>query len=254
MPILVQIHIKFSDLKPAQNYHDVYKKKPSLFNLKSSLPFNNHSRPNPKAKIRCCRHDKFKIDSPRQRLGFLGVAGRGKVGILARNRRRSLVVKFNNSFNGGGGGGNGKINSETARVLGNLALAILLTYLSMTGQLGWLLDAIVSLWLFAVIVPIVGIGAFVWWAGRDIVQGSCPNCGNEFQVFKSTLNDDLQLCPFCSQPFSVEGNEFVRDPVKFSNQSSPFGQAFDEVSARTKKRKESSVSVVDVEAEIRDAD
>ena len=26
--------------------------------------------------------------------------------------------------------------------------------------------------LFAVLVPIVGLGAFVWWAGRDIVQGT----------------------------------------------------------------------------------
>ncbi|KAL2483653.1 hypothetical protein Fot_45097 [Forsythia ovata] len=124
----------------------------------------------------------------------------------------------------------------------------------MTGQLGWLLDAIVSLWILAVLVPIVGLGAFLWWAGRDIVQGSCPNCGNEFQIFKSTLNDDLQLCPFCTQPFSVVGDEFVADPVKFSNESTIFDQAFNDFSPRTKKGKDSSRSIVDVEAEIRDVD
>lgn len=64
------------------------------------------------------------------------------------------MVKFNNGFNGlgggggEGGGGGGRINGETARVLGNLGLAIVLTYLTMNGQLGWLLDAIVSLWVF----------------------------------------------------------------------------------------------------------
>lgn len=89
--------------------------------------------------------------------------------------------------------------------------------------------------LIVVLVPIVGLGAFLWWAGRDMVQGTvsffnfrflvtflfastdfmdhckhfsseilllydllrffsskfhrmayvqCPNCGNDFQIFK----------------------------------------------------------------------
>ncbi|KAK2975334.1 hypothetical protein RJ640_004534 [Escallonia rubra] len=147
-----------------------------------------------------------------------------------------VVVRLNQQFrfNGGGGGGGGD-NGNTARLLGNIAFAIGLTYLSVTGQLGWVLDAIVSVWLLAVILPIVGLGAFIWWAGRDIVQSSCPNCGNDFQIFKSTLNDDLQLCPFCSQPFSVVGDKFVSDPVTFSNQSTTFGQAFSEFSPRSTK-------------------
>ncbi|KAG8637761.1 hypothetical protein MANES_15G162800v8 [Manihot esculenta] len=67
-----------------------------------------------------------------------------------------------------------------------------------------------------------------------MLQGTCPNCGNDFQIFKSTLNDELQLCPFCSQPFLVE-DEFVRDSVKFSNSSTTFGQAFRDFSACSKK-------------------
>ncbi|KAL0306477.1 UNVERIFIED_CONTAM: hypothetical protein Sradi_6065000 [Sesamum radiatum] len=124
------------------------------------------------------QRDGFKAEALKGKLPFLGV-GRREDGILVNRGRRVVVVRFNNGFNGlgggGGGDGNERINSETARVLGNLALAILLTYLSMTGQLGWLLDAIVSLWLLAVLVPIVGIGAFLWWAGRDIVQSSVRN-------------------------------------------------------------------------------
>ncbi|PPD89211.1 hypothetical protein GOBAR_DD13855 [Gossypium barbadense] len=126
-------------------------------------------------------------------------------------------------------------SGNTARLVGNIALAIGLTYLSATGQLGWVLDAIVSIWLIAVLVPIVGVGAFLWWAGRDIVQSSCPNCGNDFQIFKSFLNDELQLCPYCSQPFSVVDDKFVKEPVKFSNQTSKQKQSFNSFSPGFKK-------------------
>ncbi|KAK3010943.1 hypothetical protein RJ639_011839 [Escallonia herrerae] len=179
-------------------------------------------------------------------LSFLEV-GIGKDGILVEGlrdknkKRRMAVVRLNQQFGFNGGGGGGGDDGNTARLLGNIAFAIGLTYLSVTGQLGWVLDAIVSVWLLAVILPIVGLGAFIWWAGRDIVQSSvrllifCPNCGNDFQIFKSTLNDELQLCPFCSQPFSVVGDKFVSDPVTFSNQSTTFGQAFSEFSPGSKK-------------------
>ncbi|CAN4102845.1 unnamed protein product [Withania somnifera] len=174
--------------------------------------------------------------------------------------KRMVLAKFKQGFgfdgigDGGGGGGGGRGDGETVRVLSNLVLAIGLTYLTMTGQLGWVLDAIVSVWLLAVLLPILGLGAFIWWAGRDIVQGTCPNCGNDFQIFKSTLNNEVQLCPFCTQPFSVIGDKFVRDPVTFSNQSTTFGQAFSDFSTRSKKGKESSIGIVDIEAEVKDAD
>ncbi|KAL0739051.1 hypothetical protein Bca4012_015261 [Brassica carinata] len=165
------------------------------------------------------------------------------------HKRRVFKVSCNKGlgFNGGDNNGNG-------RILGNLALAIGLTYLSMTGQLGWVLDAIVSVWLVVVIVPILGLGAFLWWAQRDIVQSSCPNCGNEFQIFKSSLDDEVQLCPFCTQPFSVVDDKFVKEPVKFSNQTTTFGQDLNGFSSPPKKGKGFSTAVVDIEAEVTDAD
>ncbi|XP_071723624.1 uncharacterized protein [Rutidosis leptorrhynchoides] len=190
---------------------------------------------------------------------FLKV-GRGKDGILMKDewlkgkkKKREVSMRFNNQgfgFNNNGGGGGGGDGSN-ARVIGNLVLAIGLTYLTLSGQLGWVLDAIASIWLFAVVAPIVGLGVFLWWAGRDIVQGTCPNCGNDFQVFKSTLNEETQSCPFCTQPFSVVDDKFVRDPVQFSNKSTMFGQAFKDT---FNKGKDSTSAVVDVEAEIKDAD
>ena len=63
-------------------------------------------------------------------------------------------MRFNQGFGGGGGGGGGGDNSGTARLLGNIALAVGLTYLSMTGQLGWVfdtvgwvLDTLISIWV-----------------------------------------------------------------------------------------------------------
>ncbi|WCJ32122.1 hypothetical protein M5689_013564 [Euphorbia peplus] len=178
-----------------------------------------------------------------------------------KKKSRVVLVRFNQGFGFNGGGGGGGDNSGTVRIIGNVALAIGLTYLSFTGQLGWLfdvvgsvLDVLISIWLLAVLVPIVGFGAFLWWAGRDILQGSCPNCGNEFQILKSTLDNESQQCPFCSQPFSVDGDEFVSDSVKFSDSFTAFKQASSGFPFGSKKGKESSAAIVDIEAEIKDVE
>ncbi|KAI4366092.1 hypothetical protein MLD38_022014 [Melastoma candidum] len=188
----------------------------------------------------------------------------GARAVSGRKQGRVVVVRFNQGFGGGGGGG--RDNGSTARVVGNLALAIGLTYLSLTGQLGWVLDAIVSIRLAVVLIPIFGFGGF--FGGRDVISYKaalvsfypqsasrlCPNCGNDFQVFKSSLNDELQLCPCCSQPFSVVDNKFVWEPVKFSNQFTSNREAANEFFPQQKKGKDSSRAVVDTEAEVVDAD
>jgi hypothetical protein len=102
---------------------------------------------------------------------------------------------------GGGGRGPNGDNNGIGRVVFNLALAGGLTYLTVTGKLGWVFDAFISLWLLVILVPIVSIVAFLWFADREIVSGSCPNCGNAFQVLEFTVKDEQQFCPYCSQPF-----------------------------------------------------
>ncbi|KAG0501508.1 hypothetical protein HPP92_001580, partial [Vanilla planifolia] len=128
------------------------------------------------------------------------VATFAKDGISTEKRSRAslLVVRAKDGFNSDDGRW---AKSNLSTVLGNLVLAVGFTYLTLTGQLGWLVDALVSIWLLAVLLPIVGLGAFFWFAGRDIVQSSCPNCGNSFQIFKSAMKDGVQFCPFCTQPF-----------------------------------------------------
>nr|AFK39399.1 unknown [Medicago truncatula] len=239
MSTLVQFSIKFSHLKPNDS---IYKTQPTFSFSNLDPKFNSFHL------------GSFKLRACRDRWSFLGGAVFKNGGMCeekgCKKEKRVVLVKNNQGFGFNNGGG--RDDGSTARILGNLALAAGLTYLSMTGQLGWIIDAIVSIWIFAVLVPIVGIGAFLWWAGRDIMKGTCPNCGNDFQVFKSTLNEELQLCPFCGQPFSVDGNEFVKEPVNFSNQFTTFGQAFDNFSSS--KNDKDSGKAIDVEAEIKDAD
>ncbi|CAJ2659902.1 unnamed protein product [Trifolium pratense] len=246
MSTLMQFSIKFSHFNFL--HHGIYKTQPTFSFSHIHPKFTSFHLGSFRLRaIRACRN----------RSSFLGNTVFKNGGLLeekrCRKEKRVVLVKNNQGFgfNGGGGGG-GRDDGGTARILGNLALAVGLTYLSMTGQFGWILDAIVSIWIFVVLVPIVGLGAFIWWAGRDIMKGTCPNCGNDFQVFKSTLNDELQLCPFCGQPFSVDGDEFVKESVKFSNQSTTFGQAFDNFS-RSRNDNDSG-RAIDVEAEIKDAD
>jgi hypothetical protein len=45
------------------------------------------------------------------------------------------------------GGGGRRMGKGIGRVVGNLAFAAVLTYLAVTGQFRWVLDAIVSLWV-----------------------------------------------------------------------------------------------------------
>ncbi|TVU20078.1 hypothetical protein EJB05_36268 [Eragrostis curvula] len=170
-------------------------------------------------------------------------------------RRRPVVAGAGRGpFFGGGGR---RMNNGTSRVVGNLAFAALLTYLAVTGQLRWVLDAIVSLWLLTILLPILAVAAFFFFAGQDILRGDCPNCGKSFQILKSALKDGPQLCPYCTQPFSVQGNKFVRESARFSSgrgATATTASVFNEFFTRGTKGKAASGTIVDVEAEVTDVE
>ncbi|XP_020571293.1 uncharacterized protein LOC110018349 [Phalaenopsis equestris] len=177
--------------------------------------------------------------------------GFDKDGILKRIGRREslLVVRTKRGFNSDDDGWD---KSNSSRVLGNLALAAGLTYLTVTGQLGWLVDALVSIWLLAFLLPIVGLGAFFWFAGREIIQSNCPNCGNNFQMLKSSMKDGVQFCPYCTQPFSVQGNKFERESARFSSKRSAGPEESFNGSFARSKQGTSTATIVDIEAEVED--
>ncbi|KAL8205522.1 hypothetical protein R6Q57_009073 [Mikania cordata] len=237
--IIPQIFINLTDYKPARR---------TFYSTKSRKPANSFTIKH------VCFYGRQSIRLSFEYSGKL-LPDKDRFDEKIKKKKRMVLVRFNNlKFGGGGGGGGRKDNGGTSRVLGNLLLAIGLTYLSMTGQLGWILDAIVSFWLLVLVVPVVGFGALIWWASRDMVEIKCRNCENEFEVFKSMLNDEPQLCPYCSQPFSVVGDEFVRDPTRFGKESTTFGETFSDLFSQSKEGKASSKAVIDVEAEVKDVE
>jgi hypothetical protein len=87
-----------------------------------------------------------KTFSIRLRTEFLGERDEKLAG--QARKRRLVLVRANGGFNfNSNGGGGGWDKATTRRLIGNLAFAAGLTYLSVTGQLGWVLDAIVSIWV-----------------------------------------------------------------------------------------------------------
>lgn len=136
MTPIIQISVNSLAFRLSGLQNDTYKK---------PIKYCSRSR----TKIASLKLNRFKLRA------FWERGSIGEDGILVKNegwnrkKKREVVVKFNQGFGFNGGGGGGKDDGATARVLGNLALAIGLTYLSFTGQLGWLLDAIVSIWVLS---------------------------------------------------------------------------------------------------------
>ncbi|XP_024376747.1 uncharacterized protein [Physcomitrium patens] len=191
-----------------------------------------------------------------------------------KHNRNGGIARASMRLDPGGGKPDGE--NGIGRVVVNLAIAGGLTYLTITGKLGWLFDAFVSLWLFVVLVPIVGFVAFLWFADREIVSSSvsfylyCPNCGNPFQVLEFTMKEEEeQFCPYCSQPFKLEGKQFVRDGPRFYGKAKGFrepsgqpgfGGAFGGSGQRKTSASDPSSDIdpagviVDIEAEVMDKD
>ncbi|EMS51144.1 hypothetical protein TRIUR3_09016 [Triticum urartu] len=110
--------------------------------------------------------------------------------------------------------------------------------------------------LLTVLLPIVGLGALIFFAQRNILQSDCPNCGKSFRILKTSVKNGPQFCPYCTQPFSVQGSKFVREAASFSSGRTPTNaqQAFNELFNRGSNGKAPSGSgtIVDVEAEVTD--
>lgn len=148
MTNLLQISLNFSSFNKV---HDGVGKRRSFSELKVLRPINCYSLP--RRRIKSFHQNGFKLRDCDQRWSSLVVRRTGDE-ILVKGeweyRKRRVVLVKGLGLNGGGG----RDNRTNARILGNLALAIGLTYLSVTGQLGWILDAIgwildaiVSLWV-----------------------------------------------------------------------------------------------------------
>lgn len=118
--------------------HDYSTTNPTCNSFKFAQPISYYSNLRPE--ITSFFQDKLKNGVLKhENLSFLGDKGGILKGGASNKKKRVVWVRSNGGpgFNGGGF----KVDS---RILGNIALAVGLTYLSATGQLGWILDTILS--------------------------------------------------------------------------------------------------------------
>lgn len=72
--------------------------------------------------------------------------------------------------------------------------------------LGWLLKSLLVLFGLILITPILLFVGLRWWLGRNLIQGTCPSCGNPLTGLKNMQT----TCPFCTQAVAVENTQFQR--------------------------------------------
>lgn len=72
--------------------------------------------------------------------------------------------------------------------------------------LGWLLKSLLVLVGLILVTPVLLFVGLRWWLGRNLIQGTCPSCGNPLTGLKNTQT----TCPSCAQTVSVENSAFQR--------------------------------------------
>ncbi len=72
--------------------------------------------------------------------------------------------------------------------------------------LGWFVTLLLGFLVFLLLLPILILLGFRWWANRLISTDACPVCGFESQAIEGTRF----LCPNCQEPLFVADGEFYR--------------------------------------------
>ena len=99
------------------------------------------------------------------------------------------------------GGGGGKNDNVISQVLGG-ALTVGAIILFFASPLGGIFFAITnSLFLLALITPVILTIAFQVWQSLNTVEGPCPNCGASARVLKQV--DQPSICFNCGSILQV---------------------------------------------------
>lgn len=75
-------------------------------------------------------------------------------------------------------------------------------WLVLSGNASIIFDSFLFILLLVTVVPILGLLAFRLWAGSQLVQGTCPNCGSPVSGIR---NKPFQ-CMSCGQVVKGESN------------------------------------------------
>jgi len=78
--------------------------------------------------------------------------------------------------------------------LGQLVPAVLLIALFASGAWVWVFAAINGLVLFTLAIALLAPPALEWWLSRNLVEGTCPDCGTPQQVLKGQPSFQCQVC------------------------------------------------------------
>lgn len=85
-----------------------------------------------------------------------------------------------------------------------LAIGFLLTA---TVGIGWLLKSLVALGVLIVLLPVLLVVGVQFWLKRNLVQGTCPSCGQALTGFKTIPQS---TCMNCGISLQIDNNSFVR--------------------------------------------
>ena len=103
----------------------------------------------------------------------------------------------------GGGGPNFNID-------GLVGPAIFLA-LFFSGTLGWLFNLSIGFLLLIIVIPVVAVPLFQWYVSQNLLEGTCPTCACDAQVFKGQTNQCVECGTVYTSELSPIG-VFFRQP------------------------------------------
>ncbi|XP_024527073.1 uncharacterized protein LOC9652762 isoform X2 [Selaginella moellendorffii] len=139
----------------------------------------------------------------------LGLATSSRQVRLAR-----LTAKFRFDDSGNGGKRNGGGTNVGGMVL-NAAITGALAYLTVTGKLGWIFDAVISLWLFFILAPLVALVAYFWFVEREIITVPFPRSVPTVATSSKSLNSQSRT----SSSSAHTAHNHSKSTTKFSSET-----------------------------------
>ena len=138
----------------------------------------------------------------------------------------SLQMGYNLPPSGGGGGGGSKVEEFITPIL--IVTGLVLFFISPLGGIFFAITN--SLFVLALLTPILLGAGFNVWQYFNTIEGDCPSCGASVRVMKDT-DAGPNICLNCGQLVranaSVDGVELCNDPNDIFDEKSRVSSIFD---------------------------
>ncbi|XP_024543146.1 uncharacterized protein LOC9660865 isoform X2 [Selaginella moellendorffii] len=164
----------------------------------------------------------------------LGLATSSRQVRLAR-----LTAKFRFDDSGNGGKRNGGGGTNVGGMVLNAAITGALAYLTVTGKLGWIFDAVISLWLFFILAPLVALVAYFWFVEREIITVPFPRSVPTVATSSKSLNSQSRT----SSSSAHTAHNHSKSTTKFSSET---GRVFITQASETRRGLHTLVKMIQV--------